>query len=282
MSRRRGEFRYMQVNVLYMHVACLVCVCEYITNVWITHQASSFILQRPVQHPLKALFSSLSLFFHPFFFFTEASVVWGCQVISLPVQIMTVIKQLRPERQRGQELASLTHLNRRQMRIHQGIQALWLWHMFFPLVLIAISHVKGQQEQAEDDVNILKYILYSAHACQTLFFHSYLEYPWGSVSYSNLQDHIVFVTANTVWFYIFETKEYLQNNLLVMECFHSSTNLRYWGFFFLAAWIAFQGLQWDTGQQRWDIWHFQVGEKSKLALHSEITQVLKLLTALKQ
>ncbi len=66
------------------------------------------------------------------FFFSKASMVSGCQVILLPVQIMTVIKQLRPERQRGQELAFLTHLNRRQMRIHQGIQTLWLWHMLAP------------------------------------------------------------------------------------------------------------------------------------------------------
>lgn len=58
--------------------------------------------------------------------------VSGCQVILLPVQIMTVIKQLRPERQRGQELAFLARLNRRQMRIHEGIQTLWLWHMLAP------------------------------------------------------------------------------------------------------------------------------------------------------
>ena len=58
--------------------------------------------------------------------------VSACQVILLLVQIMTVIKQLRPERQRSQELAFLTHLNRRQMRIHPGIQTLWLWHMLAP------------------------------------------------------------------------------------------------------------------------------------------------------
>ena len=56
-----GELRYMQVAALYMHVLCLVHVCEYITTLWITHQASSFILQRPPQQPLS--FSKQSFFF---------------------------------------------------------------------------------------------------------------------------------------------------------------------------------------------------------------------------
>lgn len=36
---------------------------------------------------------------------------------------------------------------------------------------------------------------------------------------NNLQDPISFSVANTV-LYSFETKEYLQNNLLVTDCFH--------------------------------------------------------------
>lgn len=116
MSRRRGEFRYMQVDILYMHAACRVCVSENITTLWITQQASSFILQRP---PLPPLSFSKRFFLS---FFSKAIVVSVCQVILLPVQIMTIIKQLRPARRGGHELAFLTHPNRRQMRIHRGIQ----------------------------------------------------------------------------------------------------------------------------------------------------------------
>lgn len=43
-----------------------------------------------------------------------------------------------------------------------------------------------------------------------------------------------------------------------------------------------QGPQWDAGQQRWDIWHFQVGKSPSWPYIQKITQVLKLLTALKQ
>lgn len=56
-------------------------------------------------HSVFQRFFFLSFFLFFFFLTRPASMVSACQVNLLPVQIMTVIKQLRPERQRGQELS---------------------------------------------------------------------------------------------------------------------------------------------------------------------------------
>lgn len=110
----------------YMHVGCLVYVCEYIAALWITCQASSFVLSRPTS-PTLAFFSESF-----FFLSSRTSVMLERQITLLPVKIMTVIKQLRPERPISQELAFLSRVHRQQMRIQQGIPTLWLSHMLVP------------------------------------------------------------------------------------------------------------------------------------------------------
>lgn len=103
----------------------LCCVCVWIHCNPVDHTPGIFI------HPPETYILNIS-FSKRCFFSSKASMVSACQMISLPVQIMTVIKQLGPERQIGQELASFSHLNIQQMRIQWGIQTLWLWHLLAP------------------------------------------------------------------------------------------------------------------------------------------------------
>ena len=190
---------------------------------------------------------------------------------------MTVIKQLRPERPRAG--FRFIHVNRRQMRIHRGIQTSRLWHMLAPFGADSSSLCQWGNKQWVKWCG--RYFIFFEdifrNACVCLSCVCFFKIT------SKKKNQISFSPAFTA-LYSFQTKQYLENNLSVMDCFHWSTNLRYWGvfIFFLG---CLNSLSRTAARHRAAAMRylaFSGRKKSKLALHSEITQVLKLLTALKQ
>ena len=102
MSRRRGG---NSDTCKWLHCICMcsvLCMCVSTSQPCGSHTRHLHSSSRDPRNNHSVFQSSLSFFFLSL---SEASMVSGRQVISLSVQIMTVIKQLRPERQRGQELA---------------------------------------------------------------------------------------------------------------------------------------------------------------------------------
>lgn len=131
-----GNSDYMQGGIYTVYTCGLSCVLVWIHHWPVDHTPGIFI------HPPETHATTTKATPPP----SKASMVSVCQVILLPVQIMTVIKQLRPMRGRGQEQAFFTQSNRRQMRITREYRHYDYSICLLPSVLIAIVGVKWMAE----------------------------------------------------------------------------------------------------------------------------------------
>lgn len=144
MSRRCGEFRlHARGHIYCICMWAVLCMSVNTSQACGSHTRHLHSSSRDPCNNHKS---------HPHPPPSQASMVSVCQVILLPVQIMTVIKQLRPTRGRGQEQAFFTQSNRRQMRITREYRHYDYGICLLPLVLIAIVGVKRMAEIMQDHI----------------------------------------------------------------------------------------------------------------------------------